>query len=122
MDDVVWTPAPESAEQTNVARLMRKAGCSDIDELRQWSVANLTEFWDLVVDDLGIQFSKPYSVTLDDSDGIEWCRWFADGEINLTSACVDRWRDDPARAGSAALIAEAEDGTTTEHTFLELAE
>ena len=122
MEENVWTPDPVTAETTNVSRLMSKAGCSDINQLREWSVANSPEFWDLVVDDLDIRVSKPYSVTLDQSDGIEWARWFEDGQINLASACVDRWRDDPERADTTALIAEAEDGSVVELTFAQLAE
>ena len=122
MEENVWTPDPATAATTNVARLMSKAGCSDINQLREWSVENIPEFWDLVVDDLDIRFSKPYSVTLDQSDGIEWARWFEDGQINLATACVDRWRDDPERAGATALLAEAEDGSVVELTFAQLAE
>lgn len=121
MGDHVWTPDPEVAAGTNVARLIRRFGCADIDELRSLSVARPGEFWDAVVEDLGIPFARPYTKTSDDSAGIEWTKWFDDGRINLTSACVDRWLDDPVAASSTALIAEMEDGTAAELTFAELA-
>ncbi|MCX6390389.1 MAG: AMP-binding protein [Solirubrobacterales bacterium] len=121
MEEAVWTPDPEQAMQTNVARLMRRFGCDQIDELRELSVEQPATFWDAVVDDLQIPFAKPYTRTFDDSAGIEWTRWFDDGQINLTSACVDRWLADPQEAARTALIAEAEDGSSVELTYAQLA-
>ncbi len=49
-----------------------------------------------------------------------WARWFVDGRINLTVACVDRW----ARGGAGArpaLIAESETGAVRMLTYAELA-
>ncbi len=120
VNDAVWTPDPQTAAQTNVARLMRRLGCADIDELRELSTKQIERFWDEVVADLDVQFTTPYSKTLDESAGIEWAKWFSDGRINIASACVDRWRDDPESAATTALIAEAEDGSVTELTFAEL--
>ncbi|MEI6446262.1 MAG: AMP-binding protein [Actinomycetes bacterium] len=120
MDDAVWVPDEEAARATNVARLMSRLGCSGIDELRDFSTTHLERFWDEVVADLEIRFSEMYSTTLDSSDGVEWARWFSDGKINLTSACVDRWRDSEETASVTALIAETEDGTVRELTFAEL--
>ena len=121
MDEVVWTPEPEQAAQTNVARLMRTLGCADISQLRDFSTTQIGPFWDAVVDDLDIRFTKPYSTTFDDTSGVEWTTWFTDGRINLTTACVDRWRDDPETAALTALIAETEAGEVTELSFAELA-
>jgi len=119
---IVWTPDPEVAAQTNVARLMAQAGCADINEMRSWAVEDLARYWDLVVEDLDIRFTRPYSQTLNDSRGIEWTTWFEDGRINLTTACVDRWRDDPEMSSVTALVAEAEDESVEELTFSELAQ
>jgi len=122
MDDAVWVPNAQAARETNVARLMSRLGCSGIDELREFSTTHIERFWDEVVADLDIRFSEMYSTTLDSSDGVEWARWFSDGRINLTSACVDRWRDSAETASVTALIAEAEDGAVRELTFGELGE
>ncbi len=122
MDDAVWVPNAQAARETNVARLMSRLGCSGIDELREFSTTHIERFWDEVVADLDIRFSEMYSTTLDSSDGVEWARWFSDGRINLTSACVDRWRDSAETSSVTALIAEAEDGAVRELTFGELGE
>jgi len=72
------------------------------------------------VSDLGIPFSHPYTRTFDDSKGIQWTTWFSDGQINITSACVDRWRATPADANSLAIISEGEDGKVEQLTFEQL--
>jgi len=122
MSEVAWTPSAEYVERANVTRLMRRLGAASIDELRGRSVTDLAGFWDAVVEDLGIPFSTPYARTLDTSRGIEWARWFTGGRINLAAACVDRWRDDPARSGAPALIGESEDGEARTLSYRELAE
>ena len=52
--------------------------------------------------DLGMPFATPYEQVLDISDGPAWARWYTGGRINLTHACVERWADDPAHAGTEA--------------------
>jgi acetyl-CoA synthetase len=119
-EQFAWTPTPEYVEYANVTRLMRAHSIETIEELRRRSVADLAWYWDAVVRDLGIPFSKPYDRTYDDSRGIQWTRWFCGGEVNIASACVDRWASDPARADRLALIGEAEDGEVRTLTYAEL--
>src|SRR5690348_3095520 len=110
MSEYAWQPTAEYVEQASVTRFMRAHGIETIAELRRRSVEDVSWYWDAVVKDLGIPFSKPYDAVLDESRGIEWARWFTGGHVNLTSACVDRWRSDPDRSRQDALIGEAEDG------------
>ena len=120
MQSYAWTPTREQIAQANVTRLMRAAGVGTIDELRAWSVADIDRYWDLAVRDLGLPFDEPYTAVRDSSRGIEWTTWFTGGQLNVTSACVDRWRDDPATSYQAAVIHEAEDGSMQTLTFAEL--
>ena len=71
--------------------------------------------------DLGIPFSEPYTQVLDESRGPEWPRWFIGGRLNLTSACVERFADDPASAGREAIVWEGEEGAVRRFTYAELA-
>ena len=116
----VWTPTAAYVENANVTRLMRAHGIESIDALRQRSVEELDWFWDAVVRDLGIPFANPYDQVYDDSDGIEWTRWFCGGEVNIASACVDRWAADPERVDQPAVIGEREDGEIRTLTYGEL--
>jgi acetyl-CoA synthetase len=116
-----WEPTPDYVERANVTRLMRAHGIASIDELRARSVADVAWFWDAAVKDLGIPFATPYERVLDDSRGIQWAQWFVGGHVNIASACVDRWLDDPETAARTALIGESEDGPVRTLSFAELA-
>ena len=98
---------------------MRAHGIDSIDELRKRSVEDVEWFWGAVVDDLGIEFSAPYSKVLDLSDGAPWAKWFVDGKINLTVNCVDRHARSE-KASTTALISEREDGEVSSYTYSEL--
>jgi acetyl-CoA synthetase len=122
VESYAWEPTPERIEQANVTRLMRKAGVGTIDELRRRSIADIDWYWDLVVQDLGLPFDRPYTRVRDSSRGIEWTTWFVDGRLNVATACVDRWREDAEVAGLPAVIYEDEAGETRQLTYAELAE
>ncbi|MBJ7347421.1 MAG: AMP-binding protein, partial [Thermoleophilaceae bacterium] len=118
--DWAWKPTPEYVERAHVTRLMRAHGIETLEELHKRSVEDIAWFWDAVVKDLGIPFSTSYTQTLDDSDGAPWARWFVDGRVNIATACVDRFADDPATRDRLALIAESETGAVRRLTFGQL--
>ncbi len=119
MSEVAWEPTAEYVERANVTRLMRAHGIGTIAELRRRSVEDVAWYWDAAVRDLGIPFAVPYERVLDDSDGIEWARWFVGGRINLAVACVDRHAAE--RPDAVALIGESETGEVRRMTFGDLA-
>jgi acetyl-CoA synthetase len=115
---IVWKPTEEDVERANVTRFMRAHGIESYEELVKRSQDDIEWFWDAVVQDLGIEFSKPYERVLDDSRGIEWTTWFGGGEINLAHNCVDRWaRRTP---DAVAILWEGEDGAVRTVTYAEL--
>lgn len=122
MSDYTWVPSAEYVENANVTRLARKHGISSIDELRARSVTDISWYWDAVIQDLRLPFSKPYTQVLDLSSGIEHPDWFVGGEINVTRACLERWSDDPAARDRPAVIHEAEDGNVRSLTYAELSQ
>ncbi len=98
---------------------MKVHGIGSIDDLRKRSVEDVEWFWDAVVDDIGFEFSTPYTKVLDLSDGAPWAKWFVDGKINLTVNCVDRHARSE-KASTTALISEREDGEVNSYTYSEL--
>jgi len=44
----LWTPSPERAAKTELARFMKLAGKSSYAELHRWSVEQSADFWELV--------------------------------------------------------------------------
>jgi acetyl-CoA synthetase len=116
MSGYVWTPTREQIEQANVSRLQRKLGCADYHELHRVSVDDPERFWPAVVEDLEIEFAAPWSMVLDESDGVEWAKWFVGGRLNIAWSCVHKWRDLP---GEAAVF-RGEDGTRAALSWPEL--
>ena len=121
MSDFVWRPSPDLVDNANVSRLMRRHGITDVDELVRRSAAEQEWFWNAVVEDLGIRFSRPFHTLRDTSRGIPWTDWFVGGELNLTANCLERHLDGPL-ADRLCLEAEHEDGSVRRFTFRELAE
>ncbi len=118
VSEFVWTPSAERIEQANLTRLMRRLGCTDYRGLHRVSVEEPERFWPALIDDLGIEFSTPFDQVLDDSRGIEWCRWFVGGKLNVAWNCVHKWR---GREGEA-VVGQAEDGERSALTWAELAD
>jgi acetyl-CoA synthetase len=116
MSGYVWAPTTEQVEDANVSRLQRKLRCADYHELHRVSVEEPERFWPAVVDDLGIEFAEPWSTVLDESDGVEWAKWFVGGRLNVAWNCVHKWRGLP---GDAAVFC-GEDGTRDALSWPEL--
>ena len=115
----VWTPSPDVIDRANVTRLMRRHGIAGYRELIARSTSDIVWFWNAVIEDLGISFSRPFDVTLDASRGIPWCRWFVGGSINLADHCLDRHARS-SRRGHPAVIWEGEDRTVRRLSYGEL--
>lgn len=118
MSRFVWEPTPGYIEDANVTRLMRRHGIEDFRELVRRSQDDTEWFWEAVVEDLAIAFTKPYDRILDAERGPQWPRWFTGGEVNLTYHCVQRNAE--RRGGAPAIKWEGEDGVTRELSYAEL--
>ena len=59
-----------------MTRLMRRLGAGSYAELHRVSVDEPDRFWPALVDDLGIEFSRPWTSVVDSSRGPEWSTWF----------------------------------------------
>jgi acetyl-CoA synthetase len=118
VSDVVWRPPPEVVERANATRLQRRAGVDDYWELVRRSAADPDWFWPLVVDDLGLEFSQPWTSVFDDSRGPEWTTWFVGGRLSIAENCVHRWsRRQPERPAAVGL---GEDGSRRQLSYAEL--
>jgi acetyl-CoA synthetase len=115
----VWTPSPAVIDRSNVNRFMTRHGISGYHDLIARSTDQIEWFWEAVVEDLGINFSRPYDAILDASRGIAWPRWFIGGAINLADHCLDRHARS-AGGDRTAIIAETEDGVVRRLSYAEL--
>jgi acetyl-CoA synthetase len=119
--EFVREPNAAQIEQANVTRLMRKLGCRDYHELHRLSVDEPGRFWPTIIEDLGIQFSRPWEAVVDTSDGSEWAKWFVGGRLNVAWNCVHKWAAGPLAEAEAA-VWQAEDGRRTTRTWRELSD
>jgi acetyl-CoA synthetase len=69
------------------------------------------------MEDLNIQWFKPYERVLDDSAGIQWAKWFIGGKTNIVYNCVDRHARSDDRKDNIALIWENEEGKVRKLSF-----
>ena len=121
MSDFVWHPDPDTAARTNVHRLMKKLGVTDVAELRRRSAADPEWFYPALLEDLGIEFSQPYEQLRDDSAGVPHTEWFVGGQINIVSHCLERHRNDEDAAGRTCLVSLNENGERVEYSYRTLA-
>jgi acetyl-CoA synthetase len=97
-----------------VTRLMRRLDAADYGELHRISVEEPDRFWPVVIDDLGIEFSRPWDAVVDLTQGPEWATWFAGGRLNLARICLHRFAGD-----GEALVGLYEDGGRESLTWAE---
>ncbi len=90
MDKIVWKPTNEYVEKANITRFMKKYDIKDYEELIKKSAEDIEWFWDAVMKDLDIEWFQPYEKVLDDSEGIQWTKWFIGGKINIAYNCLDK--------------------------------
>jgi acetyl-CoA synthetase len=120
MSEIVWRPSADYVERANVRRFMDAHGIGSFPDLVRRSQEDVEWFWDAVVQDLGIEFFKPYDRVVDTSRGIPWSTWFVGGTINLAHVTCDAWADRTPAA--VAVTWEGEDGQVRRVTYQELRE
>jgi acetyl-CoA synthetase len=119
VQDVCWKPPNHLVEQANVTRLQRRLGCANYAELHRVSIEEPDRFWPALVDDLALDFSRPWERVLDDSRGPEWTEWFLGGKLNVASTCVHKWADTEL-ADEEAAVWRGEDGSRDALTWAQL--
>ena len=117
--DVVWRPTEEVIRHSRLQRFMDAHGIASFDDLLQRSTDDPEWFWDATVKDLGLVFDHPYTRVLDESEGIQWARWFTGAHFNVVRSCLDRHRGTPAWH-KPALVWEGEPGETKRLTYDQL--
>jgi acetyl-CoA synthetase len=118
--DVVWTPDEATLANANATRLLDRVGMSDYRELVRRSAEDPEWFWPEAIEDMGLEFFRPWERVVDLSRGPEWATWFVGGELNIAWNCVHRWAEH--RPGAIAAVGVEEDGHRRELTFEAMSE
>jgi acetyl-CoA synthetase len=119
MKDIVWKPSKDYIENANITRFMRKHCINDYDELIKKSTDDIEWFWHEVIKDLEIEFFHPYTKVYDNSNGIQWTKWFVNGKINIVHNVLDR-HVKSNKKNNRAIIWENELGDVRTLTYKEL--
>lgn len=120
MHELLWEPSQEFIEQTNMNRFIKFVAAKhdlDIagyDQLYQWSISNIPDFWADVWAFCELITSQPYDRVIDNYDSMLDAAWFPGARLNFAENLL-RYRDD-----KTALIFCSETGRKTRMTYAEL--
>ncbi|HVH64599.1 MAG TPA: AMP-binding protein [Candidatus Acidoferrum sp.] len=114
----VWSPTAEQARGSALGRFIAKHQAGSYQELCARANRDPSWFWDALVKELGIVWSKPYRQVMDTSPGVPFTRWFVDGRLNAYDTAVARHRQ--STPDRIALISETETGDIRQLTYAEL--
>lgn len=91
-----WFPSEQQIQSTNIFALMQAVGANDYPALHTWSINHRAEFWQRMIDRLGIQFHNAFSNVLDLSNGIESPQWLVNASLNIVESCFQAPEAAPA--------------------------
>jgi acetyl-CoA synthetase len=117
--EFVWRPCADMIAQSRLKQFMDRHGIDCMEELQRRSTEEIEWFWDAIIQELAIEFFKPYERIVDLTGGIAWPHWCVGGKMNIVHNCLDKWRDTPV-ARREAIRWEGEDGASVVLTYEEL--
>ena len=97
MEKILWTPVhPEKSQMAQLIRRVNEIYGFEIksyDELFNWSVNHISEFWEQIWHYTEIKHSIPYSEVVDDDKKMPGAKWFDGAKLNYAENLL-RYRDD----------------------------
>jgi acetyl-CoA synthetase len=118
-DTFVWKPSDDYIKRSRLKRFMEKHGIKDFNELIRRSTDDIEWFWNAVMEDLKIEFYKPYDKIVDLSGGIQLPMWCVNGQMNIIHNMLDKYIGTPMQ-NKAAVRYESEGGTITVMSYRDL--
>ncbi len=116
----LWRPSEQRVKNTNIYRFMEvvnerySTNFSSYDELYQWSIENLEDFYAELWRYTGIIASQEYDRVLDDPSKMPGAKWFTGSRLNFAENLL-RYRDD-----QTALIFRGEAAVRRKLSYKEL--
>ena len=99
MGNPLWKPSEERKMNANITRFIDavnkrygKSFCS-YDELYDWSINNISDFWASVWDFCEIRASRDYDIVVDDPGKMPGTKWFTGARLNFAENLL-RYRDE----------------------------
>ncbi len=119
LEEPLWRPSEERISQSNLTSFTRFAEellnkkISTYQELYEWSVIDIRQFWKSIWIFSGIIHSKPFTNVLSNENMFK-AKWFEGAELNFAENLL-RYHDD-----KIALISSRENSPTVKLTYSEL--
>jgi acetoacetyl-CoA synthetase len=94
----LWVPSEERVEQANITRFMKfvnerhSVGFDSYDQLYEWSIGSIPEFWEAMWDFGRVKASRGYDVVVDDLGKFPGAGWFVGARLNFAENLL-RFRD-----------------------------
>ncbi len=116
----LWEPSPERVRRSNMAAFMDQVNqrtgnhFTTYDDLWQWSVSDLSGFWQAMWDEAAVIASAPPTQIIDDPGKMPGAQWFSGARLNFAENLL-RYRDD-----RTALVFHGEDRVTRRLTYATL--
>jgi acetyl-CoA synthetase len=82
-----WVPDGSRIEESNLGRFMKSLDIDSYEELHRWSTTCRGEFWEKVIDRLGVVFDVQPETTLDSSHGPTEPHWLPGARLNIVDSC-----------------------------------
>lgn len=124
-EETAWIPGKSVRQRSRLLTAMRTWGFGDdakaVTELNRRAVADPEWFWRAALDDLGVEFSTPFTRVLDESEGKEFPEWFSGGRLNVAELTALR-HSRGALSDKTAVVYEGDSGQRRTLTFAQLAE
>ena len=111
VENRVFPPSPATQQAARISGMAAyQALCAEAEK-------DYEGYWARLARD-NVVWSKPFTQVLDESHA-PFYRWFADGELNASANCLDRYIGTPVE-NKTAIIFESDDGQVTKVTYREL--
>lgn len=116
MNKLLWQPSKERIKQSNMYHFMQgvNKNFKNYNELYDWSVNNISDFWAKMWDFAKIKASVPYSQVIDDPNKMLGAKWFKGAKLNFAENLL-RYRDN-----KTALIFKGEAQDIVKMSYAEL--
>ncbi len=120
MARLLWKPSKEQIQNTNMYQFMQQVNqetgksFTDYSSLYQWSVENISEFWNIFWQFADIISSKSYNKVAENLDLMPGTKWFPGAELNFAENLL-RYRD-----GKTAIIFKSEGKKSIRMSYSEL--
>ncbi len=80
-----WEPDDRVIANANVSALMDEQHCRSVAEFHRWSCAHRDDYWQMMIERLGIDFAKPpRSISEGEPENT---RWLPGAELNIVLSC-----------------------------------